>query len=91
MVQKAVAQIFNLKMDDFKARRRTNDIAFPRQVAMYLSRELADVSLTKIGDEFGGRDHTTVMHACDRIKEELAINRNVKERIDDVIKILHSS
>jgi chromosomal replication initiator protein len=91
MVQKAVAQIFNLKMDDFKARRRTNDIAFPRQVAMYLSRELADVSLTKIGDEFGGRDHTTVMHACDRIKEELAVNRNVKERIDDVIKILHSS
>jgi chromosomal replication initiator protein len=90
MVQKAVAQVFNLKMDDFKARRRTNDIAFPRQVAMYLSREFADSSLTKIGNEFGGRDHTTVMHACDRIKEELAINRNVKEKIDDVIKILHS-
>jgi chromosomal replication initiator protein len=90
MVQKAVAQVFNLKMDDFKARRRTNDVAFPRQVAMYLSRQLADVSLTKIGDEFGGRDHTTVMHACDRIKEEMAINRNIKEKIDDVIKILHS-
>jgi chromosomal replication initiator protein len=90
MVQKAVAQVFNLKMDDFKARRRTNDIAFPRQVAMYLSRELADSSLTKIGDEFGGRDHTTVMHACDRIKEEIVINSNVKEKIDDVIKILHS-
>jgi chromosomal replication initiator protein len=90
MVQKAVAQVFNLKMDDFKARRRTNDIAFPRQVAMYLSREFADVSLTKIGDEFGGRDHTTVMHACDRIKEEMAINNNVKEKIADVIKILHS-
>lgn len=90
MVQKAVAQVFNLKMDDFKARRRTNDVAFPRQVAMYLSRQLADVSLTKIGDEFGGRDHTTVMHACDRIKEEMAINRSTKEKIDDVIKILHS-
>ncbi len=90
MVQKAVAQVFNLKMDDFKARRRTNDIAFPRQVAMYLCRELADASLTKIGDEFGGRDHTTVMHACDRIKEELAINSNIKDKIADVIKILHS-
>jgi chromosomal replication initiator protein len=91
MIQKAVAQVFNLKMDDFKARRRTNDVAFPRQVAMYLSRELSDTSLTKIGDEFGGRDHTTVMHACDRIKEEMAINNILKEKIDDVVKILHSS
>jgi chromosomal replication initiator protein len=91
MIQKAVAQVYNLKMDDFKARRRTNDIAFPRQVAMYLSREMADFALTKIGEEFGGRDHTTVMHACDRIKEELSINSSVKEKIDEVIKILRSS
>jgi chromosomal replication initiator protein len=91
MVQKAVSHVFDLKLEDFKARRRTNDVAFPRQVAMYLSRELTDTSLTKIGDEFGGRDHTTVMHACDRIKEELTINNGVKTKIDEVIKILHSS
>jgi chromosomal replication initiator protein len=90
-IQKAVAQVFNIKLDDFKARRRTNDVAFPRQVAMYLARELADASLTKIGDEFGGRDHTTVMHACDRIKEELAGDNNLKEKINEVVKILHSS
>jgi len=91
MVQKAVAQSFNLKMDDFKARRRTNDVAFPRQVAMYLARELADSSLTKIGDEFGGRDHTTVMHACGRIKEEISNNNILKSQINDIIKILQSS
>lgn len=90
LVQKAVAQVFNLKMDDFKARRRTIDVALPRQVAMYLCRELADVSLTKIGEEFGGRDHTTVMHACDRIKEEMTTNNGLKEKINEVIKILHS-
>lgn len=91
MVQKAVAQSFNLKMDDFKARRRTNDVAFPRQVAMYLARELADSSLTKIGDEFGGRDHTTVMHACYRIKEEMANNESLHAQINEIIKILQSS
>jgi chromosomal replication initiator protein len=91
MVQKAVAQVFSLKLEDFKARRRTNDVAFPRQVAMYMARELTDFSLTKIGDEFGGRDHTTVMHACDRIKEELAINNGVKTKVDEIIKILHAS
>ena len=91
LIQKAVAQAYNLKIEDFKARRRTNDVAFPRQVAMYLSRELADASLTKIGDEFGGRDHTTVMHACDRIKEEMSIKNDLKEKIDEIVKILHSS
>ncbi len=91
MVQKAVAQRFHLKMDDFKARRRTNDVAFPRQVAMYLARELVDSSLTKIGEEFGGRDHTTVMHACDRIKEEMAKNENLEVKINEIIKNLQSS
>ena len=55
-----------------KAKRRTKGVAFPRQVAMYLSRELTDASLPRIGEEFGGRDHTTVMHACDRVKSALA-------------------
>src|SRR5207247_361484 len=54
-----------------RAKRRTKGIAFPRQVAMYLARELTDASLPRIGEEFGGRDHTTVMHACDRVKEAL--------------------
>jgi chromosomal replication initiator protein len=90
-IQKAVANFFNVKMEDFKTRRRTNDVAFPRQVAMYLARKLADASLTKIGEEFGGRDHTTVMHACDRITEELSNNSNLQAKINDIIKFLQSS
>jgi chromosomal replication initiator protein len=91
MIQKAVAQVFDIKLEDFKVRRRTNDIAFPRQVAMYLCRELSDISLTKIGEEFGGRDHTTVMHAYDRIKEEMTGDDVLEAKVNEVVKILHSS
>lgn len=66
-IQEEVARHYDLKLEDFKSRRRTRAIAFPRQVAMYLSRQLTDASLPKIGEEFGGRDHTTVMHAFDKI------------------------
>jgi len=72
MIQKAVAEHFGLRVEEMRSKRRTKGIAFPRQVAMYLSRELTDASLPRIGEEFGGRDHTTVMHACDRVKAALA-------------------
>ncbi len=71
MIQKAVAEHFGLRIEEMRAKRRTKGIAFPRQVAMYLARELTDASLPRIGEEFGGRDHTTVMHACERVKEAL--------------------
>ncbi len=67
-IQRAVAEFFGIRVEEMKAKRRTKGVAFPRQVAMYLSRELTDASLPRIGEEFGGRDHTTVMHACDRVK-----------------------
>lgn len=67
-IQRAVADFFGIRVEEMKAKRRTKGVAFPRQVAMYLSRELTDASLPRIGEEFGGRDHTTVMHACDRVK-----------------------
>ncbi len=72
MIQKAAAEHFGLRVEEMRAKRRTKGIAFPRQVAMYLARELTDASLPRIGEEFGGRDHTTVMHACDRVKAALA-------------------
>lgn len=88
-IQQAVADVFHVKMDDFKAKKRTKSIAFPRQVAMYLSRELTDSSLPKIGDEFGGRDHTTVIHAHEKISKLLAtdiqLQRQIKE-IDELLK-----
>ncbi len=70
-IQRAVAEFFDIRVEDMRAKRRTKAIAFPRQVAMYLAREITDSSLPRIGEEFGGRDHTTVMHACDRVRESL--------------------
>ncbi|MDR7528424.1 MAG: helix-turn-helix domain-containing protein, partial [Armatimonadota bacterium] len=60
-----------IRLEEMRAKRRTKAVAFPRQVAMYLARELTDASLPRIGEAFGGRDHTTVMHACDRVKHAL--------------------
>ena len=70
-IQQMVGEYFGLKIEDFKARKRTKAIAFPRQVAMYLSRELTDFSLPKIGEAFGGRDHTTVIHAHEKISKTI--------------------
>ncbi len=69
-VQKAVSAHFRVKLDDLKARSRKRDIAYARQVAMFLTRELTGLSLPKIGGEFGGRDHTTVLHACEKIHHD---------------------
>jgi chromosomal replication initiator protein len=71
-IQKIVAAHFGLKIDDFTAKKRTRSISFPRQIAMYLSRKHTNASLPKIGEEFGGRDHTTVLHACERIESSMA-------------------
>ncbi len=71
IIQEVVANYYNLKIEDLKSARRTRNIAFPRQIAMYLSRKLTDMSLPKIGEEFGGRDHTTVIHAYEKISNNL--------------------
>ncbi|WP_085993783.1 chromosomal replication initiator protein DnaA [Oceanobacillus senegalensis] len=82
-IQEAVGEKYNVKLEDFAAKKRTKSIAFPRQIAMYLSRELTDFSLPKIGDEFGGRDHTTVIHAHEKIskllEKDAALNREIEE------------
>jgi chromosomal replication initiator protein len=62
-----VANQYNIKLEEIDSSKRTRSIAFPRQIAMYLTRELTDLSLPKIGSEFGNRDHTTVMHANEKI------------------------
>lgn len=70
-IQTIVAKYYNISVDDMKSKKRTNKVAYPRQIAMYLSRELTDESLTRIGLEFGGKDHTTIMHGIDKIKDEI--------------------
>lgn len=68
---RTVSEHFQIPQDQLLAQRRTKAVAFPRQVAMYLARQLTDASLPRIGEAFGGRDHTTVMHACEKIKREI--------------------
>ena len=70
-IQEIVARHYHMDVHDMKSKRRTDAIAFPRQIAMYLARTLTDQSTTQIGDAFGGKDHTTVMHACQKIKQRL--------------------
>ncbi len=79
VIQEQVAAHYNLKVKDLKLRKRTREVAFPRQVAMFLCREYTDASLPHIGTEFGGRDHTTVMHACERIRQQLEADGDFKE------------
>lgn len=87
-IKEKVSSVFNLKMEDFNSKKRTRSIAYPRQIAMYLTRELTDLSLPKIGEEFGGRDHTTVIHAHDKIVKDIQSNDEIKTKIDKMISDL---
>lgn len=84
-IQMTVGEEYNLRLEDFSAKKRTKSIAFPRQIAMYLARELTDYSLPKIGEEFGGRDHTTVIHAHEKITRQLASDRELQQKINALI------
>ena len=81
-IQSIVADYYKITVDDIKSKRRTADIAFARQVAMYLSRNMTEESLTRIGVEFGGKDHTTIMHAVDKINKEIDKDENIKKVIN---------
>ena len=83
-IQETVARYFDIKPEEFKSKKRNRDIAFPRQIAMYLCRDLTDMSLPKIGDEFGGRDHTTVIHAYDKIAEDIQSNAETRRAIEEL-------
>ncbi len=87
-IQKTVAEYFKIRVADLLSKRRSRSIARPRQVAMALARELTNHSLPEIGDAFGGRDHTTVMHACDRVKDLREIERRASEDYLNLLRIL---
>ncbi|SCY62964.1 chromosomal replication initiator protein DnaA [Alkaliphilus peptidifermentans] len=87
-IKDVISKKFNIKLEDIDSKKRTRAIAYPRQIAMYITRELTDLSLPKIGEEFGGRDHTTVMHAHDKVLNDIKTDQNFKERIEDIIKEL---
>lgn len=90
-IQKKVAEYYQLRMADMLSKRRPSNIAFPRQVAMYLSRMLTSHSLQEIGDSFGGRDHGTVIHACKTVENIMDQDDSVKRSIDYLTKQLSNN
>jgi len=89
-IQDTVAKYFNIDSKDIAGSKRSADIVFPRQIAMYLCRTVPQLSLPQIGKDFGNRDHTTVMHACNKIEKEIKENRETKLIVESVKKILLS-
>ena len=87
-IQRNTAKYYNLKLADLLSKRRNRTIARPRQVAMALTKELTNHALPEIGDAFGGRDHTTVLHACRKITELLAADARIKEDYDNLNRTL---
>lgn len=83
-IQKAVADFYNIKIEDLKGKKRSANIAYPRQIGMYLSRMLTDETFPRIGLEFGGRDHSTVIHACDKIEGDLKTNKKLEAEINEI-------
>jgi chromosomal replication initiator protein len=83
-IKKSVAEYYNIEYENLSAKIRTKEIAHARQVAMYLCRDLTNFSLPKIGENFGGRDHTTVMHACDKVRNDIKKNSDLKSALNQI-------
>ncbi len=91
LIQKTVAEHYKMSVQDFKQKKRTRTVSFPRQIAMFLCRELTDLSLPQIGEKFGGRDHTTVIHAYDKINNLKKRDPLVEKSINDIITKIKSN
>ena len=87
-IQKTTAEYYNIKMSDILSKRRSRSVARPRQMAMFLAKELTNYSLPEIGESFGGRDHTTVIHACKKIKELRTFNLDIEEDYRKLLRVL---
>jgi chromosomal replication initiator protein len=86
LIMAIVAEYYSVTVDDLKSKRRNREVTVPRQIAMYLIRELNGASLPRIGMEFGGRDHTTVIHACDKVAEDLRRDAQLKGAVETLKK-----
>jgi chromosomal replication initiator protein len=88
VIQRKVAEHFDIRLADMTSRRRPENIAFPRQIAMFLARQMTDTSLSAIGEAFGGRDHGTVLHACRLVKDRMEVDANVRQVVSYLEKQL---
>ena len=86
LITQAVSDFYGVTPADVRSSKRNREIALPRQIAMYLTRDMTDLSLPRIGDAFGGRDHTTVMHACDKIAELAETDEAIRAAIQALKK-----
>ena len=82
LIQKRVAEKYDIRLADMTSKRRPENIAFPRQIAMFLARELTENSLNTIGEAFGGRDHGTVLHACRLVKDRMEVDSTVRQTVE---------
>ena len=87
-IQRVVADYYKLKMSDMLSKRRSRSVARPRQIAMSIAKDLTNHSLPEIGESFGGRDHTTVIHACRKIKTLSTEDREVKQDLKHIYRLL---
>ena len=88
VIQKKVAEHFDIRLADMTSKRRPENIAFPRQIAMFLSRQMTETSLSAIGEAFGGRDHGTVLHACRLVKDRMEVDPSVRQVVRHLEKQL---
>ncbi|MDR1904670.1 MAG: chromosomal replication initiator protein DnaA [Treponema sp.] len=87
-IQRVVADYFSLSYNDLKGKKRTQNIVFPRQLAMYIAREITEYSTTELGQSFGGRDHTTVMHSCQKIEERIRSDPTMDSTIQNLTRLI---
>ena len=85
-IQKIVSEYFQISVEDIRSKKRSSNISFPRQIAMYLCRNMTNESFPKIGTEFGGKDHSTVMHSVEKIENEIKINKDLANIIEKLKK-----
>ena len=88
LIIQEIGKQYGVEPDDIISKKRSRDIALPRQIAMYLCRDMTHLSTTNIGKAFGDRDHTTVMHGCDKILNEMKNNFAFKKRIEELAQLI---
>jgi chromosomal replication initiator protein len=91
LVQRVVADFFRMSPIDLKGKKKTKNIVVPRQIAMYIAREMTGYSLTEIGEAFGGRDHATVIHSCDKIESQLRTDPNLEPTLQNLQRQIRES
>jgi chromosomal replication initiator protein len=85
LIQRKVAEYFEISPSSMTAKRRSRSVAYPRHIAMYIAREMTSFSFPEIGEQFGGRDHTTVLHACEKIKKDIKKDQKTKALVDKLV------